>query len=72
MKTRFQAMLAALPVLALVAITVALIWHFNRPNIAIINNVQGVDLGTEYMITVPADANWDINDIEEVLNQLSN
>ena len=72
MKTRIKAVLAALFTFTLCAITAALIWHFNPPNMVIMNGIQGVELGPEYVITVPADANWDINDIEEILNQLSN
>lgn len=44
------------------------------PESAIVGEIQGVDLGDEIMITIPNDG-WDlddVNDIMEVLKQLSN
>jgi len=60
---------AVMMAFAIIAMAIGLGLYY-RPTTIIVNDVSGVDLGTEYMITVPAET-WNINDIEEVLNQLT-
>ena len=71
-----QAMKKPLRIFAIV-VAIILVVAFacaEYPEAAIVGRIQGVDLGSEIMLTIPTEPAWDmddINDIMEVLNQLS-